>query len=133
MWTWIVQNVSEDGKETDLTFTVAVKRFVVLAAIEDHRHTIAYRLSLPMTPMLPSSHHRHRHAWPSGVAKTMFQTLSDKGINIQVIYVRDQGRARADRRGICGTGGQGRIADGLDAALGECLIFRKIDVLIIAR
>jgi aspartate kinase len=82
----IVQNVSEDGKETDLTFTVARGELArALAAIETHKNTIAYRhLTHDANVAKVSIIGIGMRAHP-GVAKTMFQTLSDKGINIQVI------------------------------------------------
>jgi aspartate kinase len=82
----IVQNVSEDGKETDLTFTVARGDLPrALAAVETHRDTIAYRqLTHDANVAKVSIIGIGMRAHP-GVAKTMFQTLSEKGINIQVI------------------------------------------------
>ncbi|MGH6829171.1 MAG: aspartate kinase, partial [Rhizomicrobium sp.] len=82
----IVQNVSEDGKETDLTFTVARGDLArALAAVETHANAIAYRhLTSDSTVAKISIIGIGMRAHP-GVAKTMFRTLSDKGINIQVI------------------------------------------------
>jgi aspartate kinase len=82
----IVQNVSEDGKETDLTFTVARGELArALAAIETHANVIAYRhLTHDANVAKVSIIGIGMRAHP-GVAKTMFRTLSDKGINIQVI------------------------------------------------
>jgi aspartate kinase len=66
----IVQNVSEDGKTTDLTFTCTRGELNrALAAIEAQSKAIGYR---------DVTH-------TADVAQTMFRTLSDKGINIQVI------------------------------------------------
>jgi aspartate kinase len=56
-----------------------------LAAIETHRDTIAYRqLTHDANVAKVSIIGIGMRAHP-GVAKTMFQTLSEKGINIQVI------------------------------------------------
>ena len=81
----IVQNVSPDGKTTDMTFTVA--RSELFTAEE----------ALKKTPLLKDAEIRtdgqvakvsvigigmNSHV---GVAKTMFQTLADKGINILAI------------------------------------------------
>ncbi len=82
----IVQNVSEDGKETDLTFTVSRGELSrALAAIETHAKEIAYRdVTYDSNVAKVSIIGIGMRAHP-GVAKTMFRTLSEKGINIQVI------------------------------------------------
>ncbi len=82
----IVQNVSEDGKQTDLTFTVARSELArALAAIETHGKEIAYRdvthdANVAKVSIIGIGMRAH-----PGVAQTMFRTLSEKGINIQVI------------------------------------------------
>ena len=82
----IVQNVSEDGKQTDLTFTVARSELPrALAAIEAHGKDIGYRdvthdANVAKVSIIGIGMRAH-----PGVAQTMFRTLSDKGINIQVI------------------------------------------------
>src|ERR1700743_434049 len=82
----IVQNVSEDGKKTDLTFTVSRGELArALAAIEKHAREIAYRdithdAGVAKVSIIGIGMRAH-----PGVAQTMFRTLSDKGINIQVI------------------------------------------------
>jgi aspartate kinase len=82
----IVQNVSEDGKQTDRTFTVARSELGrALAAIEAHGKEIGYRdvthdANVAKVSIIGIGMRAH-----PGVAQTMFRTLSDKGINIQVI------------------------------------------------
>jgi aspartate kinase len=82
----IVQNVSEDGKKTDLTFTVVRGELArALAAIEHAATTIGYRdithdANVAKVSIIGIGMRAH-----PGVAQTMFRTLSDKGINIQVI------------------------------------------------
>jgi aspartate kinase len=82
----IVQNVSEDGKKTDLTFTVTRSELSrALAAIEGQAKEIAYRdithdAGVAKVSIIGIGMRAH-----PGVAQTMFRTLSDKGINIQVI------------------------------------------------
>ena len=82
----IVQNVSEDGRKTDLTFTVARSELGrALAAIEAHGQEIGYRdvthdADVAKVSIIGIGMRAH-----PGVAQTMFRTLSDKGINIQVI------------------------------------------------
>jgi aspartate kinase len=82
----IVQNVSEDGKQTDLTFTVTRGELArALAAIETHAGAIGYRdvthdAAVAKVSIIGIGMRAH-----PGVAQTMFRTLSDKGINIQVI------------------------------------------------
>jgi aspartate kinase len=81
----IVQNISDDGT-TDMTFTVAGTDLPrALVALEKARANIGYtrlvtdkdvaKISVVGTGM-------RSHA---GVANTMFRTLADKGINIEVI------------------------------------------------
>ena len=82
----IVQNVSEDGKKTDLTFTVSRSELArALAAIEKHATEIGYRdvthaADVAKVSIIGIGMRAH-----PGVAQMMFRTLSDKGINIQVI------------------------------------------------
>ena len=82
----IVQNVSEDGKKTDLTFTVARGELQrALASIEKAAPQIGYRelthdASVAKVSIIGIGMRAH-----PGVAQTMFRTLSEKGINIQVI------------------------------------------------
>ena len=82
----IVQNVSEDGKRTDLTFTVPeadLERAV--AVIEAARDMIGYVQILSDTNVVKVSVIGIGMRSHAGVAQKMFQTLADKGINIQVI------------------------------------------------
>ncbi len=82
----IVQNVSEDGKKTDLTFTCTRAELSrALAAIETNATEIGYRdithdSNVAKVSIIGIGMRAH-----PGVAQTMFRTLSDKGINIQVI------------------------------------------------
>ena len=82
----IVQNVSEDGKTTALTFTCTPGELArALAAIETYAKTINYRdvthdAAVAKVSIIGIGMRAH-----PGVAQTMFRTLADKGINIQVI------------------------------------------------
>ena len=82
----IVQNVSEDGRKTDLTFTVSRGDLAPsLAIIEKAGASIGYRdITSDGNVAKVSIVGIGMRAHP-GVAQTMFQTLFDKGINIQVI------------------------------------------------
>ena len=82
----IVQNVSEDGRKTDLTFTVTRSELAAaLAACEAAAPAIGYRdLTSDANVAKVSIIGIGMRAHP-GVAQTMFRTLSEKGINIQVI------------------------------------------------
>lgn len=82
----IVQNVSEDGRKTDLTFTVSRSELArALAAIEKAAPAIGYRdLTSDANVAKVSIIGIGMRAHP-GVAQTMFRTLAEKGINIQVI------------------------------------------------
>lgn len=81
----IIQNETEDGKKTDMTFTVVegdlVKAQEVLEAAEniefDNIVTDDNVVKISVVGVGMRSH--------AGVAATMFKTLADKGINIQVI------------------------------------------------
>jgi aspartate kinase len=82
----IVQNVSEDGRKTDLTFTVSRGELArALDAIEKAAPHIGYKdvtsdANVAKISIIGIGMRAH-----SGVAQTMFRTLSEKGINIQVI------------------------------------------------
>jgi len=82
----IVQNVSPDGRRTDLTFTVTRGEFArAMAAIEAAAPVIGYKdVTSDATVAKVSIIGIGMRAHP-GVAQTMFRTLSEKGINIQVI------------------------------------------------
>jgi aspartate kinase len=82
----IVQNVSEDGATTDLTFTVSrgdMARAIELLEASGKElgfERIASDPNVVKVSVIGVGMRSH-----AGVAKLMFQTLSDKGINIQVI------------------------------------------------
>ncbi len=82
----IVQNVSEDGEETDITFTVPEGDHQrAIDAIKRSRDAIGYgRLDHDANVVKVSviGVGMRSHA---GVAQRMFRTLAEKGINIQVI------------------------------------------------
>lgn len=81
----IIQNETEDGRKTDLTFTVTEndldKSQEVLKAAKDIQFdnliTDKNVVKISVVGVGMRSH--------AGVAATMFKTLADKGINIQVI------------------------------------------------
>ena len=82
----IVQNVSEDGKTTDLTFTVARSDLDrAVAVLDGCRRTLGYYGLKPDPNVVKISVIGVGMRSHAGVAKQMFQTLADKGINIQVI------------------------------------------------
>ncbi|MCP5411014.1 MAG: aspartate kinase [Alphaproteobacteria bacterium] len=82
----IVQNVSEDGDKTDLTFTVPRSELSkALAALESRADAIGagavtHDAGVAKVSIIGIGMRTH-----AGVAQTMFSTLSEKGINIQVI------------------------------------------------
>jgi aspartate kinase len=82
----IVQNVSADGRHTDMTFTVGKADFERSTQIlEGLRNSIQYgalNVDRDVVKISVIGVGMRSHA---GVAKTMFQALSEKGINIQVI------------------------------------------------
>jgi aspartate kinase len=82
----IVQSVSPDGKKTDMTFTVSrgdLERAVEI--IKSNRDVIRYEELLADGEVVKISVIGVGMRSHAGVAQTMFRTLADKGINIQVI------------------------------------------------
>ena len=82
----IVQNVSDDGKRTDMTFTVGKSDFDrAIQVLEGVKQAISFE-SLSTDPDVVKVSvigvGMRSHA---GVAQQMFQALAEKGINIQVI------------------------------------------------
>ncbi|HEX3863037.1 MAG TPA: aspartate kinase [Stellaceae bacterium] len=82
----IVQNVSEDGRTTDLTFTVGRSDLDrAVAVLEGCRAQLGFRALKPDSNVVKISVIGVGMRSHAGVAQQMFQTLADKGINIQVI------------------------------------------------
>lgn len=82
----IVQNVSEDGRKTDLTFTVDRSELDrALAAIREAAPNIGYKDVVHDANVAKVSIIGIGMRTNAGIAQTMFKTLSEKGINIQVI------------------------------------------------
>jgi len=82
----IVQNVSEDGRRTDLTFTVSRAELDrALHAIRSAAPQIGYKDLISDSGVAKVSIIGIGMRAHPGVALTMFQTLAQKGINIQVI------------------------------------------------
>jgi aspartate kinase len=82
----IVQNVSEDGKTTDLTFTVSrtdLDRAVQV--LKDNRDRLGFQDLHPDPGVVKVSVIGVGMRSHAGVALTMFRTLAEKGINIEVI------------------------------------------------
>ena len=81
----IVQNISPDGKSTDMTFTVPqsdLARTQEVLRAQDIFKTTEIRVDADVAKVSVVGIGMRSHA---GVAKTMFATLAEKGINIQVI------------------------------------------------
>lgn len=82
----IVQNVSEDGASTDLTFTVPrdslTRTESVLAGLQDTIQWSAMTTDPNVVKVSIVGVGMRSHV---GVAKTMFRALAEKSINIQVI------------------------------------------------
>jgi aspartate kinase len=82
----IVQNISEDGKTTDLTFTVAKADLArAVKILEEKRDELGYSVLKPDPNVVKISVIGVGMRSHAGVAKEMFQSLAAKGINIQVI------------------------------------------------
>ena len=82
----IVQSVSPDGERTDMTFTVSKTDLGrALGILEANRADIGYENLLSDDNVVKISVIGVGMRSHAGVAQTMFRTLSEKGINIQVI------------------------------------------------
>ena len=84
----IVQNVSEDGARTDLTFTVTeadLDRAVAVIEKESNGDGIGYEKLLSDADVVKVSVIGVGMRSHAGVAQRMFKALADKGINIMVI------------------------------------------------
>ena len=82
----IVQNVSEDGTTTDLTFTVSKADFErALSALEGKRKDLGYQKIVSDANVVKVSVIGVGMRSHAGVAQKMFSTLAERGINIQVI------------------------------------------------
>jgi aspartate kinase len=82
----IVQNVSEDGRTTDMTFTVGKADLDrAVQVLEKSKDTLKYRrlnsdANVVKVSVIGVGMRSH-----AGVAQRMFKALADRGINIQVI------------------------------------------------
>jgi len=82
----IVQDVSEDGKMTDLTFTVPADDLErAVAVIEKHRDDFPFERIIADRDVVKVSVIGVGMRSHAGVAATMFRALAEKGINIKVI------------------------------------------------
>ncbi|HJN23440.1 MAG TPA: aspartate kinase [Rhodospirillales bacterium] len=82
----IVQNVSADQKTTDLTFTVTKADLDrAVAILEERRDDLGYAGLVADADVVKVSVIGVGMRSHAGVALRMFQTLAEKGINIQVI------------------------------------------------
>lgn len=82
----IVQNISEDGNTTDLTFTVGtVDLNKAVAVLEKNQSKIGIGEIVADSDVVKISVVGVGMRSHAGVAQKMFKTLADKGINIKVI------------------------------------------------
>ncbi len=82
----IVQNVSEGGGTTDLTFTVTKGDLDrAMKVLGDRRGELNYKALVPDANVVKVSVIGMGMRSHAGVAQRMFKALSEKGINIQVI------------------------------------------------
>lgn len=82
----IVQNISEDGKATDMTFTVGKADFErAREVLENQRKVLGYDRLVGDANVVKISIIGVGMRSHAGVAQTMFTALAEKGINIQVI------------------------------------------------
>lgn len=82
----IVQNISEDGQKTDMTFTVPrgdLQR--ALALLDEKKDEVSYERLVHDSEVVKVSVVGVGMRTHAGVAATMFSALAEKGINIQVI------------------------------------------------
>jgi aspartate kinase len=82
----IIQNISDDGKSTDMTFTVPQAELAraesVIAKIQNEIGMVEVKTDTNVIKISIIGIGMRSH---TGVAKTMFQTLGEKGINILAI------------------------------------------------
>jgi aspartate kinase len=82
----IVQNVSEDGRTTDLTFTVTKADLDrAVKTLDQAKTQIGFDKIVPDPNVVKVSVIGVGMRSHAGVALTMFKTLAEKGINIEVI------------------------------------------------
>lgn len=82
----IVQNVSEDGSSTDMTFTVGKADLArAVKVLEDAKEALNYQRMVSDANVVKVSVIGVGMRSHTGVAQRMFKALADKGINIQVI------------------------------------------------
>ena len=81
----VVQNISANGKETDLTFTIKTEDLNKTKKIIQENKTISYRKLLFKKGVSKISVIGVGMITTPGVTFRMFQTLANKRINIQVI------------------------------------------------
>ena len=82
----IIQNVGRDKGETDVTFTVPQADLArAQALLEDRRDEIGYNRLITDSKIAKISVVGVGMKSHAGVAATMFQSLADRGINIQAI------------------------------------------------
>jgi aspartate kinase len=82
----IVQNVSEDGRTTDLTFTVGKADLDrTVKVLEEKRGALGFAALKPDPNVVKISVIGVGMRSHAGVAQQMFKTLAEKNINIQVI------------------------------------------------
>ncbi len=82
----IVQNVSADGRTTDLTFTVAKGDLdQAVKVLEAQRHKLGFERLIPDANVVKVSVIGVGMRSHAGIALRMFQALAKEGINIQVI------------------------------------------------
>ncbi|MCC3861798.1 aspartate kinase [Pseudemcibacter aquimaris] len=81
----IIQNETEDGKKTDLTFTVVESDLEKSKEVLEKAENIEFENIVTDDNVVKISVVGVGMRSHAGVAATMFKTLADKGINIQVI------------------------------------------------
>jgi aspartate kinase len=81
----IIQNESEDGLKTDITFTVPQGDVEKASKILEDAGKVKFEKLITDNNVVKISVIGVGMRSHAGVAATMFQTLADKGINIQVI------------------------------------------------
>ena len=82
----IVQNVSADGATTDVTFTLPVSDLDrAVSILEGEKEAVGFRTISSDKHVVKISIIGVGMRSHAGVAKTMFSTLAERGINVQVI------------------------------------------------
>ena len=97
----VVQNISSDGKETDLTFTIKSYDLIKTKKIVNKNKNIIFKKMIFDKNVSKVSIIGVGMITTPGVTYRMFQALARKNINIQVISTSEIKISSFDKKGKC--------------------------------